>query len=146
MACNCCPVFGMTPAGQFSCSVNPTVTLNGTAAATVTINAVAQTAGLLQPAREGPVHWPMAAGMLAFVLFLSGGKARHRLTKKLLLGFVLLTAFSVTGCGSSGNSGGGGGGGGGGGQSNTPAGTYSVLVTATANGVIHNARITVVVP
>ncbi|MGA2276585.1 MAG: Ig-like domain repeat protein [Terracidiphilus sp.] len=130
---------------QFSCSVNPTVTLNGTAAATVTINAVAQTAGLLQPAREGPVHWPMAAGMLAFVLFLSGGKARHRLTKKLLLCFVLLTAFSVTGCGSSGSSGGGGGGGGGG-QSNTPAGTYSVLVTATANGVIHNARITVVVP
>jgi hypothetical protein len=33
-----------------------------------------------------------------------------------------------------------------GGFNNTPAGTYSVLVTATANGLVHDAQITVVVP
>ena len=31
------------------------------------------------------------------------------------------------------------------GTTNTPAGTYSVVITAAANGVIHNAKVTVVV-
>jgi len=36
-------------------------------------------------------------------------------------------------------------GGGNSGSNGTPAGTYTVLITGTANGVVHNAKITVVV-
>ncbi|MGB7987485.1 MAG: protease pro-enzyme activation domain-containing protein, partial [Terracidiphilus sp.] len=138
--------FTCTPSStDFSCSVNSSVALNGTATATLVIHATEQTAALVQPMRGAPVRWPMAAGMLAFVLFLTGGKARRKLERNLLLSLVLVAAFSVSGCGGGGNSGGGGGGGGGG-STNTPAGTYSVLVTGTANGIVHNIKITVVVP
>jgi subtilase family serine protease len=126
---------------DFSCSVNSAVALNGAATATLVINATEQTAALVQPMRSGQAHWPMAAGMLAFVLFLTGGKARRNLVRNLLLGFALVVAFSVSGCG-----GGSSGGGKGGGGNNTPAGTYNVVVTATANGIVHNTKITVIVP
>jgi hypothetical protein len=57
----------------------------------------------------------------------------------MLLSLGLFAAlFAVAGCGS------------GGGQNVQPppanAATYSVVVSATANGIIHNAKITVVVP
>lgn len=60
----------------------------------------------------------------------------------MLLTLCLFAAMLVTGCG-------------GGGSTTTitqpppngtPSGAYSVLVTGTANGIIHNAKITVVVP
>jgi len=55
---------------------------------------------------------------------------------------IVLGAFLLASCG---------GGGGGGGGSNpppvngTPAGTYTVLVTGTANGIVHNTVVSVVV-
>ncbi len=132
---------------QFSCAVTPaTLTLNGTATATVTVNAMAQTAGLArrnEPARRP--GWPMAAGILAFGLLFVGRRARRTLLRSMTLGLALLAAFSAVSCG-----------GGGAGSSSsssssppprgsTPAGTYSLLVTGTANGVVHNAKLTVVV-
>jgi hypothetical protein len=132
---------------EFGCSVSSSTALNGAATATLTINATVQTAGLVQPMRKGPARWPMAAGMLAFVLFLSGGRARRILARNLLLCIALLAAFSLSGCGDGGGgNSGGGGGGGGGGANNTPVGTYSVVVTGTANGIVHNTKITVVIP
>ena len=62
---------------------------------------------------------------------------------------LLLAAFFPVSCGGSGSSSGNGGGGGGGGSKttleNTPAGTYNVVVTGTANGITHNAVVYVVV-
>jgi hypothetical protein len=58
---------------------------------------------------------------------------------------VLLAVLLMSSCG--------GGSGGGSGGSNpappansTPSGTYTVLVTGTANGIVHNTKVTVVVP
>jgi Pro-kumamolisin, activation domain/Bacterial Ig-like domain (group 3) len=130
---------------EFSCSVNPaSPTLNGSAVATLTINASIPTTAQIQPMRQGLPRWPMAAGMLAFVLFLAGGRTRRAFARTMLLSFALLATLGVASCGVNGGSGGGGG-------TNpppnsTPAGTYSVLVTATGSGVVHNAKITVVVP
>jgi len=59
---------------------------------------------------------------------------------------ILLAAFFLVSCGGNGS----GGGSGGGGSSQlqvdpTPPGAYSVLVSGTANGIVHNAVVYVVV-
>jgi hypothetical protein len=127
---------------QFGCAVNPaSATLNGAATATLTINAVVQTASLSQPAGQKRSPWPVAAGMLAFGLFLAGRRGR-RFRQSLFACVCLFAAMLTISCG----------GGGGSTKTNPPppgssaAGTYSVVVTGTANGIIHNAKITVVVP
>jgi hypothetical protein len=84
--------------------------------------------------------------MLAFGLFLFGGRASRGLRASMLLSMGLLAALMITSCGGGGGSGSGGGGGGGGGGTNPTPTTYFVLVTGTANGIVHNAKITVVVP
>ena len=75
--------------------------------------------------------------MLASVLVGGFGNRKRRLAMLLSLG-LFAALFAVAGCGS------------GGGQNVQPppanAATYSVVVSATANGIIHNAKITVVVP
>jgi subtilase family serine protease len=124
-----------------TCGVNPsTPTLNGTATATLTINAPAQAAGLrVHPYPGSRLGW-LGAGsgfMLASVLVGGFGNRKRRLAMLLSLG-LFAALFAVAGCGS------------GGGQNVQPppanAATYSVVVSATANGIIHNAKITVVVP
>ena len=128
---------------QFSCSVNPaSPTLNGAATATLTIDAMVQTAGLARPDRQGLPRWPMAAGMLCFGLLFAGGRASRKFRRSLLLTLCFFAAMAAISCG------------GGGSSSTTPpppvngtaAGTYSVVVTGTANGIIHSVKITVVVP
>jgi len=130
-----------TSSTQFSCGVNPaSATLNGTATATLTINATVQTARIAVPIWQGQSRWPMAAGLLCFGFLLAVGRAGRKLQRSLLLSLGLLAAMAAASCGGSAPS-----------QNQTPingaaAGTYSVLVTGTANGIIHNAKITVVVP
>jgi hypothetical protein len=126
---------------QFGCVVNPaSATVNGAATATLTINAVVQTASLSEPARQKRSPWPVAAGMLAFGLFLARRRGR-RFRQSLFACVCLFAAMLTISCG-----------GGGGSTTKTPppgssaAGIYSVVVTGTANGIIHNAKITVVVP
>jgi hypothetical protein len=126
-----------------SCSVNPaTVTLNGQATATLTINAVAQTAELAPAQRQRQSGWPVGAGMLAFGLFFVGGRAHRKLRRSVLLSLILFAAILTIGCGiwrSTGTPT----------PTPTPAPTlvsYSVVVTGTANGIVHNAKITVVIP
>jgi hypothetical protein len=127
---------------QFGCSVAPTVTLNGATSVTLTINATVQTAELAVPNRQKQSHWPVAAGLLGFGFLLAGGRTSRKLRRSLLLTLCLFAAMATISCGS-------------GGSTTTPpptpingsaAGTYSVLVTGTVNGIIHNVKITVVIP
>jgi hypothetical protein len=83
--------------------------------------------------------------MLAFGFFLVGGQAHRKLRRSLLLSLCIFTAILMISCG--------------GGPTTTPAPTptptptpaptlvsYSVVVTGTANGIVHNAKIAVIVP
>jgi hypothetical protein len=67
-----------------------------------------------------------------------GKKQRKRLLAILLLGVGLLMLGAMVGCGG-GNSGGGGG------QPGTPAGTYTVNVTATSGTLTHSTSVTLTV-
>jgi hypothetical protein len=129
---------------EFSCSVNPgSASLNGAATATLTIDAMVPAATPAMAHGNHAPRWPVAAGMLACGLLLGGGRAQRKLRRSLFLGLSVLIAVLAIGCGASisttttgttapiGS---------------TPAGTYSVVVTGTANGMIHNAKITIVVP
>ncbi len=60
---------------------------------------------------------------------------------------IVLAAFFLVSCGGSGSSSGGGGGGGStrSAVENTPPGTYTIVITGTANGITHNAVVYVVV-
>jgi len=129
---------------QFSCSVTPAnPTLNGANTATLTINAMVQTAELAQPLRRGISRWPLAAGTLCFGFLFVGSRTRRKLCRGMILGCAFCAVMLATGCGGSSSS-----------TTTTTTGTvgasapgtYSVLVTATANGIVHNAKITVIVP
>jgi len=84
---------------------------------------------------------PLLCGLLALPLAWKG-------RRKALLAMVLLMilAGGVSSCsGSGGGSGGSGGSGGGSGSGATPAGTYSIPVTVTSNGVQHSVTVTLIV-
>ncbi len=131
-----------TSSSQITCSLNPTtVTVNGQAATTLTINAAAKTAALSTPKRQGSARWPIAAGLLCFGFLLAGGRTSRKLRRSMLLGLILLAGMMASGCNQiSGYPR----------QTTQPPAptlvTYSVVVTGTANGITHNAKITVVVP
>lgn len=151
---NLSPIYGfsgavaltcMPSSSQFGCGVNPTtVTVNGQTTAMLTVNAAVQSARNAPPQRQKSPDGPEAAGMLALGFLLACGKAHRKLRRSVLLGLCLVAAMLTVSCG----------GGGATGKTappppppgSTPAGTYSVLVTGTANGIVHNAKITVVVP
>ena len=126
---------------QFSCSVTPaSPTLNGTATATLSVNGTipGATAKLAPgPWRQGGT-WTRAASVLAACLLFVLPWRRRRAFLPLCL--VIFSAVIVS-CGGSG-----------GGSTTqpppvngTPAGTYTVLLTGTANGTIHTAKVTVLV-
>jgi hypothetical protein len=147
-----------TSSSLLTCSLNPaTVNVNGQAATTLTVKAASSgaTAGLSPaPSRNRwlPVRllgWRGGTAALALCIVVVFPVRRRRTIAVVLLPVLVVASF-LAGCGSmNGSIGGGGGGGGGGGISGfsgAPANTYSVVVTATANGSVHNAAITVVVP
>ncbi|MGO9087239.1 MAG: Ig-like domain repeat protein [Terriglobales bacterium] len=132
---------------QVTCSLNPaTVTVNGPATTALTITVAAQALGL--PAHSdrypdsGSPGWLGVSGGFMFASVLVGGlRSRKRRLATLLLG-LFAALFFATGCGS-----------GGGSQNIQPPPppptltTYSVVVSAAAaNGIVHNTKITVVVP
>ena len=135
-----------TSSSKITCSLNPsTVTLNGQATTTLTVNAAAKTTALAAPRPQGSHRWPMAAGMLCFGLLFFSGRASRKLRRSLLLSLLFCAALTATGCNSiSGYTQGSGGGH----QQQPPPTlvTYSVVVTGAANGIVHNAKITVVAP
>jgi hypothetical protein len=150
---------------NLTCSVNPaSLTLNGAATAMVTINAAVQAAGLRPPrgvrqallpvggfpgkVTQAKVPVPLlgAGCALICVLFLLGGLSNNERKWRWLLALGLFAAlWLAVSCG-------------GGGSIQFPASrtsssssssssaTYSVLVSGTAaNGVTHNAKVSVVV-
>jgi hypothetical protein len=129
---------------QITCSINPpTLALNGSTTATLTINAAAHT-GSLPANRHSLSTFALLSSETGFVfgaVLLAGFTDRkRRLT--MLLGFVVFGILLVVpGCG-----------GGAGNQVNRQlppppaAGTrYSVLVSANGNGVVHSAKVLVLV-
>jgi hypothetical protein len=129
---------------QFGCSVSPgSLTVNGSATAAVTVTASLPTAAQALPMRQAPgrrpSRWPVTAAALAigFLFFGRGGRARS--LGAMLAVLCALAGFSA--CGGAVSTGtpppp----------QGSTPAGAYAVVITGSANGVIHNAKIAVVVP
>ncbi len=131
---------------EIACSVSPTtISVNGQApgATTLTVTASSQAASL-RPSEPLTVPWPVSAGAFTFCLFFVRRKRTSRLWRAMLPLFLALACISTIACGAT--AGTGTGGGGGGGTKPPPAvATYNVVVTGTANGVVHNAAITVVV-
>jgi hypothetical protein len=128
----------------FTCSVNPaspTVTGSGTATLTVVASASGTTARLLPTRDHNPGRTFAAACSFAFALgalLIVPVASRKPRVHAMFLSVALV--FFATGCG--------------GGSSSappppnanpTPPGAYSVLVTATSNGVVHNVQLAVLV-
>jgi hypothetical protein len=127
------------------CVFNPgTATL---AAGTQSNEAVQISTGQSAAASVQAPAGPWRAVPLVCCIFLLplAGKRRRALSVFALL--ALAVCFSAVACTSSGGGGGigGGGGGSGGGGNATPPGTYSVQVTASANGVQHAVTVTLTV-
>ncbi len=129
----------------FTCSVSPaspTVTGSGTATLTVVASTPAASAGVLPARDHNPNRWFAAACSFAFAfgaVLMAPVRRRKWRVQAMFLFLALL--FVATSCG--------------GGTSSsappppnanpTPPGAYSVLVTATSNGVVHNVQLAVVV-
>ncbi len=123
----------------FSCSITPSsITVNGTATASLTITAINPSATSSQLRTLAPRCGATFA--LALLVFVPLRRRNGRILASLLL--LVAVAFAASGCGSHGSSGtppppvnpnG------------TPAGTYSVLVTGTSGGIIHDVKLSVVV-
>ncbi len=133
---------------EFSCSVSPSSpSLSTTASATLTINATVPGAtGMLAPAPKhgGLFGVRFGAGTALALGIVIVPPLRRRRWAGISCLLVLLAVCLMASCG---------GGGGSTTPSNptppansTPSGTYTVLVTGTANGIVHNAKVTVVVP
>lgn len=126
-----------------ACSVSPsTVTVNGQASATITVNASAQAGAVAQSQRRRPLRWPAALGMVGFGLFFVRRLRKNSLWRSMLVSLCLLASISAISCGGGSSSG-----------STSPpppptpaAAAYSIEVTATGSGIVHNAVLTVVVP
>ena len=129
---------GSLPANA-SCSFNPSseqVSANATGSVTVQVATGRASASVRRP----EVGWGAAPLLCGFVLLpIAIWRKRRTL---ILLAVLAIVSGGASSCG---GGAGGGGGSGAGGASNTPPGTYSVPVTATANGVSHQVALTLTV-
>ena len=123
-----------------TCSFNPTPVAGGSGTSTLTVSTTAATTASVAPPSKG-IFYAMWLPISGLALLGTGCTSRRRK----LLGLVLL-ALMISGlifmmaCGGGSSSGGGGGG-----HPGTPAGSYTVTVTATAGSLTHTAPVTVVV-
>lgn len=85
--------------------------------------------------------WPGTGGAIAAFIGLVIVSAQKRYRRPYLIATGMLVLAALVSCGG----GGGSGGGGGGGSSGTPAGTYTIVVTGTANGASNNLSLTLTV-
>jgi hypothetical protein len=135
MSCNSLPA-------NASCAFSPaSPTVGSGATGNVTLRI---STGTLSARNRGERSGTPIAPLVCGLALLSLGWRRRR-RAVMLCGLAILLATGVTSCTSAGTSGGSGGDGGGGGSTSTPAGTYSVPVSATADGVEHSVTLTLVV-
>ena len=141
----CAPVTAIPNA---TCSVAPNpATLSGMSATVVTVSVMTTArSGLSIPSLAkrylGPGAYPLRSWQWLFYLLLSLALAasfKFRRRVPLALSAMLLLAVLAAGCASSGGSSGGGG------SMGTPAGTYQLVVTASASGISSNTTLTIVV-
>lgn len=124
---------------------SPTVGSGTTGNVTLQISTGIVAAGIRDQRKESPIA-PLVCGLALLSL---GWRRRRRALLVFWLAMLIVTG--MTSCTSSGPTSGGGSGGGsggsgsGGGSTSTPAGTYSVPVSATADGVQHSVTVTLVV-
>jgi Abnormal spindle-like microcephaly-assoc'd, ASPM-SPD-2-Hydin len=122
-----------------SCALNPaTETLNSGVEGNMAVNI---STGVVSSAKAYPAAGWHAAPFLCSLLLLPFAFARRR---RFLL-FAFLSCVLATGITACTSSGGGTGGGGGGQNQTTPAGTYTIPVTATANGISQSVTLTLTV-
>jgi len=122
------------------CTFNPTA-LTAPAGVTGYVGISISTGKASAARGNGPTlgrDWPVQFALLLVSLVLF-----HR-RRMLALWMVLLVVLAVTGCASAGISSSGGSGGSGSGTT-TPAGTYSIPVSVTSNGVTHTVQLTLTV-
>jgi hypothetical protein len=124
--------------GAITCSINPTsVTLSGTTTnqtATLTIKTTAAS----RDRHDAPLSPLFGGGAVMAGVFLFGIPAVCRRWNVVLALIMVAFLMAAMGCGGSKSSGGGGGGG-------TPAGNYTVTVTATSGSTTHTTNISVTV-
>ena len=124
-----------------SCTFNPTTeTISPNTSATVTVKiATGQSS-----ASAFNLHQSALVPGFFCILFLLPFARRRGRRVFMLLSLLIGTTFATTSCAGAGG-GGGGTPGGGSSNNNTPAGTYSVVATATSNGVAHKITLTLTV-
>jgi hypothetical protein len=144
------PLFCSTSSSAIGCTLNPqTPMVSGATTAAIQVNAFVQQGALAgAPAMNGSRRIPPGALIIsALLVLLALYRAPRRISLRLgwaLGSFALALLLLTSGCG-------------GGGSSppppppppqkvDAPPGTYGVVVSATANGIIHNIKLTVVVP
>lgn len=141
LACSGAPTHatcGISPA-----AVTPSGSQASTSTLTVTTNVATASAAKPQIFRSGRTELACLGGgsLLVFALFCT----RRKYASWLCLSIALLAgAAAINGCGGGGSSSSGGGGTGGS-ANQTPAGTYTITVTATAGPLTHSATFTLTV-
>lgn len=146
----CAPVTAIPNATCSITSPNP-VTLNGTTATVVTVSVSTMShSGMSLPSHTrryfgpGAYKLPVPGWVFYLLLLLAlAGASRKFRRVPLALASALLLVMLIAGC--AGGSGGSSGPPGGGGSTGTPAGTYQLLVTASASGVTSKTTLTLVV-
>jgi hypothetical protein len=135
-----CAVTGTGSPAPTCALAQPSVAVSGTAAITdaLTVTTVSSKSVVHMAANPSDRTWYAAGGIALAGILLFGLPGRRRNWQRMLSLLLLIVAVGVVGCGG-GSSGGGGGGG------STPAGSYTVTVTATSGSVVQKSTITATV-
>jgi hypothetical protein len=134
-----CAVSGGTTSLLPSCSfAQPSITVSGSSAVTdtLTIATVSSSAALTPAVGPSDRTWYAAGGAALAGILLIGLPGRRRAWQRMLSLMLLVVALGVVGCGGGGGSSGGG---------TTPAGSYTVAVTAVGNGLTQTSSVSVTV-
>ena len=151
-AINVTPAAGFTGAVSLTCAVTGTgtpaptcslaqasVNVTGTAAVsdTLTVQTVTSSSALHKLPIPSDRNWYAAGGAALAGILLIGLPGRRRAWQRMFSLMLLIVATGIIGCGGTSS--------GGGGSSSTPAGNYTVTVTATSGTITQTSTITATV-